>query len=455
VLARIRKYWEVPELRKRFKFTMWALLACRIGAFIPVPGVSREAAVAFIGYATGGSQNILQLVDKFTGGAFAQMAIFGVGIMPYITASIVLQMGMVLFPGLQREMRENPQVGRRKMNKLTRVLTLVLGLGYSLSFAKYVVGFNAARPGVVLESLLQSQLFGMPWLFYLTTMICMTTGTMILMWIGDQITDRGIGNGTSLIIGLGIVASLPGTVGTMIRQLNLESQEIGELTFSSMVVLIGAFVAIVTGAILIIQGQRRVPLQYARRVVGRSEVQGGGSHLPLKVNYAGVIPVIMASTFLMLPATVAQMVGQSGWLATVARSLSPGSSAYSIIFVLLIFFFTYFWTGVTFHPGQIAAEMQRNGAFIPGIRQGGPTESFISGTMTRVTFLGALSLAFVAILPTLVARVMGVDAAISQFFGGTSLLIIVGVVLDTLKQVDGHMVMQRYDGLVRGSLRSR
>ena len=234
----------------------------------------------------------------------------------------------------------------------------------------------------------------------------------------------------------------------MIRQLNLESQEPGQLTFTSLVVLMSVFVIIVVGTILIIQGQRRIPLQYARRVVGRHEVQGSNAHIPLKINYAGVLPVIFASALLMFPATVAQFFGSNNWVGSIASALSPGSSVYTVVYMLLILFFTYFWTATQFHPEQIASDMKRNGAFIPGIRQGKPTQDYLESSMNRITLVGALFLATIAVLPTLVGRVLSVDASISHFFGGTSLLILVGVVLDTMKQVESHLIMKRYDGFM-------
>ncbi len=276
------------------------------------------------------------------------------------------------------------------------------------------------------------------------------------MWIGEQITEKGIGNGISLVITIGILSSLPSTIGSVIRQLNLDSQEIGQLTFSSLVVLSGVFVMIIIGTILIIQGQRKIPLQYARRVVGRQEVQGGNAFIPLKINYAGVIPVIFATSILMFPATIGQFLGRSTWFGKMASAISPGSLAYMILYVLLIIFFTYFWTATQFHPEQIASDMKKNGAFIPGIRQGRPTQDYLESTMNRITFAGALFLASIAILPTVVGKILSVDSSITYFFGGTSLLILVGVVLDTSKQIESHLLMKRYEGFMkRGKLRGR
>jgi preprotein translocase subunit SecY len=278
-----------------------------------------------------------------------------------------------------------------------------------------------------------------------------------LMWIGEQITEKGVGNGISMIITVGILSSLPTTLGAIIKQLNLDSQEPGQLTFSSLVVLSAVFVLIIVATILIIQGQRKIPLQYARRAVGQGEVQESSSaHIPLKINYAGVIPVIFASSLLMFPATIGQFLGTGSFIGRVANWISPGSWVYLACYVLLIIFFTYFWTATQFHPDQIASDMKKNGAFIPGIRQGKPTQDYLEATMNRITFAGALFLALIAILPTLVGKILHIDPSISYFFGGTSLLILVGVVLDTSKQIESHLLMRRYDGFMKyGSLRGR
>lgn len=451
-----KRILSIPELKSKIVFTLIMLIVCRIGAYVPVPGVNGDMAVQLFRYATGGSQNLFQLMDVFSGGAFAHMTVIALGVMPYISASIIMQLLMALVPSLQREIRESPDVGRRKMGKWIRILTVGLAFFQAGLFAKYAVQLNAGNPGIIVPELIDITLFGIPWLFYLIVMSTMTAGTMLLMWIGEQISERGIGNGISLIITIGILSSLPMTLGSIIRQLNLDSQESGQLSVSSLVVLATVFVIIIVGTILIIQGQRRIPLQYARRVVGRQEVQGGSAYIPLKINYAGVIPVIFASSLLMFPATLAQFVGRGNWLGQVANWMSPGNWVYTIFYVLLIVFFTYFWTATQFHPEQIASDMKKNGAFIPGIRQGKPTQDYLENTMNRITFAGAIFLALIAILPTLVSRVLSVDTSISHFFGGTSLLILVGVALDTTKQIESHLLMKRYDGFMkRGRVRGR
>ena len=446
----LRKIFSIPDLKQKILFTLMMLLLCRLGRFIPVPGINAEEALKVFQSATGGGQNLFQLMDVFSGGAFAQMTIFALSVMPYISASIVMQLFMALAPGFQREVRENPDAGRKKLTRWTRILTVFLALFQSALFAKAVMGFHFSSPGIIAEEIVNAQIFGVSWLFYLIVMATMTTGTIFLMWIGEQITEKGIGNGISLIITVGIISSLPSTIGAIIRGLNLSSQEAGQLTFTMLIVLAAIFVFIIVGTILVTQAQRKIPLQYARRVVGRREVQGGGSaFIPLKLNYAGVMPVIFASALLMFPATLAQLAGQSGFLKSLAGWLSPGSWVYTSLYVMLILFFTYFWTATQFHPEQIASDMKKSGAFIPGVRQGRPTQEFLEFTMNRLTLAGALFLALIAILPILVSKFLGVDPRISNFFGGTSLLILVGVVLDTMKQIESHLLMKRYDGFMK------
>ena len=456
MLREIQRIIQVPELRSKILFTLLMLAICRIGGFIPVPGINSEIAVSFFRNATGGGQNIFQMVDIFSGGAFSQMTVIALGVVPYISASIIMQLLVALWPSLQREIKENSEQGKRKVNKLTRVLTVVLSFLQSALFAKYALQMNISRPGIVAGELLDIQIMGFPWMFYLIVITAMTTGTVFLMWVGEQITERGIGNGMSLIITIGILSQIPTAFGMIFQQLNLDSQEPGQMNFSTVLVIASVFVSVTVATILIIQGNRRIPLQYARRVVGRREVQGGNSYIPLKVNYAGVIPVIFASSLLLFPATISSFVGKGNFLGEVANSLSPGSPIYVILFVTLIIFFTYFWTATQFRPDQIASDMKKNGAFIPGIRQGKPTQDYLESTMNRITLIGAVFLALLAILPTIIGRMLGVPQTISYFFGGTALLILVGVVLDTMKQVESHLLMKKYDGFMKaGRVRNR
>lgn len=456
MLQGLQRVLQVSELRSKILFTLMMLCVCRVGGFVPVPGINGDIALAYFQQAMGGSQNIFQMVNIFSGGAFSQMTVIALGVVPYISASIIAQLLVATIPSLQREMRENQEQGKRKLNKIIRMMTLALSFIQSATFARYALQMNMSRPGIITGELLEFQMFGMPFLFYILVISTMTTGTIFLMWVGEQITERGIGNGMSLIITLGILSQLPTAIGMITQQLNLDSQQAGQMNFASVAVLLFVFVFVTIGTILIIQGHRRIPLQHARRVVGRKESQGGNSYIPLKVNYAGVIPVIFASSLLMFPATLGTFVGTGNWIGTAASWLAPGSTPYLLMFVILIIGFTYFWTATQFHPDQIASDMKKNGAFIPGIRQGKPTQEYLEATMNRVTLLGALFLALIAILPTIVSRFLGVPQTISYFFGGTALLILVGVVLDTMKQIESHMLMKRYDGFMKkGRIRGR
>lgn len=456
MLKELQRVFQVPELRTKILFTLMMLVVYRIGGFIPVPGINGELAVSYFRQTMGGAQNLFQMVDIFSGGAFSQMTVIALGVVPYISASIIMQLLTALWPALQREVKENPDAGRRKITKYTRLLTVLLSVIQSSLLAKYAMQINIARPGIISPELLDATVFGLPLLYYTIFVFTMTTGTMFLMWVGEQITEKGIGNGMSLIISVGIVSQIPTAMGLIFQQLNLDSQEPGLMNFSSIVVLATVFVLVTIATILIIQGHRRIPLQYARRVVGRKEVQGGSSYIPLKVNYAGVIPVIFASSLLMFIATLGTFVGSGNFLGTLASWVSPGSTPYLAMFVFLIVFFTYFWTATQFKPDQIASDMKKNGAFIPGIRQGKPTQDYLESVMNRITLIGAIFLALIAILPNIVGRFLGISQTISYFFGGTALLILVGVVLDTMKQVESHLLMRKYDGFMkRGRIKGR
>ncbi len=446
----VQRILQIPELRFKIVFTLMLLAIYRVGGFIPVPGINGEVVLAYFKQASGGSQNLFQLVDIFSGGAFSQMTVFALGVVPYISSSIIMQLLVAIMPSLQREVRENPEIGRKKINRMTRFATVILSFVQSLLFAKFALQINLSNPGVISSELLDIQMFGIPWLFYAVVITTMTTGTLFLMWIGEQITERGIGNGVSLIIAVGILSSLPTTIGLILQQLNLDSPQPGQLSFFTLFVLFVLFVLVSMATIYIIQGQRKIPLQYARRIVGNKEVQSvGSSYIPLKVNYAGVIPVIFASALLMFPATLGQFVGSGNWIGKMANWLSPGATPYLICYVLLIVFFTYFWTATQFRPDQIASDMKKNGAFIPGVRQGKHTVEYLETTMHNITFIGAILLAALAVLPSIVGRLMNVSSSISYFFGGTALLILVGVVLDTMKQIESFLLMKRYDGFMK------
>lgn len=450
MIETIQRIFSIPELRSKIFFTLLMLAIYRVGGFIPVPGIDGAIALSYFKQQTGGGQNLFQLVDIFSGGAFSQMTVFALGVVPYISASIIMQLLVALLPSLQREVRENAEYARRKINRWTRFGTVILSFIQATLFAKYALQMNQAQPGIISPELLEIKLFGCSFLFYTLFIVTMTTGTVFLMWIGEQITEHGIGNGMSLIICVGILSQLPTTIGLIVQQLNLDSPEPGQLSIASLLVLFCLFVGVSIATILIIQGQRKIPLEYARRVVGFREVQGfGSSYIPLKVNYANVIPVIFASAILMFPATLGQFLGMGNWIGRMANWFTPGSTPYLVAYVLLIIFFTYFWTATQFRPDQIASDMKKNGAFIPGIRQGKHTQDYLEQTMSSITLIGALLLAALAVLPSIIGRIMQVSSTISYFFGGTALLILVGVVLDTMKQIESHLIMKRYEGFMK------
>lgn len=454
MFSSVKRIFSIPELKKKIIYTALLIVVVRIGSFIPVPGINGELALKYFKFVTKGGQNLFQMLDIFSGGAFGQMTVIALSIMPYITASIVIQLLVALIPSIQREVKENQESGKRKIGKWTRIFASLLSIFQAAILARYALQMNQAQPGIIVYELFKVQAFGIPWLFYLIVILTMTTGTLFLMWVGEQISEKGIGNGISLIIAVGILSQIPSAIGLIIKQLNLQSQQAGQMTISSLVILAVVFIGVIMGTILIIQGQRKVPLQYARRIVGNQETGASAAHIPLKINYAGVIPVIFASALLMFPATISQMLGgstSSSWIGAIARNLAPGTAIYTSIYAILILLFTFFWTSTQFHPEQIASDMKKNGAFIPGVRQGKPTQDYLEVTMNRITFIGAIFLAIIAILPTLVSKILNVDMTISHFFGGTSLLILVGVILDTMQQVDSHLLMNRYDGLMKRS----
>lgn len=451
-----KRVFSIPDLKKKIIFTAVLIIVVRIGSYIPVPGIDGELAVKYFKFVTKGGQNLFQMMDIFSGGAFGQMTVVALSIMPYITASIVIQLLVALIPSLQRDVKENYEAGKRKLGKWTRLLASGLSIFQAATFARYALQMNQSYPGIVVYELYKIQAFGFPWLFYLIVVLTMTTGTLFLIWIGEQITEKGIGNGISLIIAIGIVSHIPSAIGLIIKHLNLQSQQAGNMSITSLIMLSIVFVAVIMATVLIIQGQRKISLQYARRISNQVSEGSEEPHIPLKINHAGVIPVIFASAILMVPATIFQMIGSSsaGWLSAVSRNLFPGSIVYTSIYVVLILLFTFYWTSIQFHPDQIDSDMKKNGAFIPGIRQGMPTQNFLETTMNRITFIGAIFLALVAVLPTIVSKILNVDMTISHFFGGTSLLILVGVILDTMQQVDSQLLTKKYDGLLKRS-RSR
>jgi preprotein translocase subunit SecY len=426
--------FKVPELKRRILFTLGILVVYRIGAHIPTPGINSIALAEMFARAQG---TILGFFDMFSGGALSRLTIFALGIMPYISASIILQLMTMISPYLAQLKKEGEQ-GQKKITQYTRYGTIVLCL------------VQASGMAVGLESMTSptgNPIVPFPgWPFRLMTILTLTAGTAFLMWLGEQITERGIGNGISLIIFSGIVA---GTPAAILQSLDLMGTN--ELSVLVMLFLLVLMMAVVGFIVFTEGGQRRIPIQYAKRMVGRKMFGGQSSHLPLKVNTSGVIPPIFASSIIMFPATIAQFIDHP-WMQTVSALLTPGTIVYSMIFIGAIFFFCYFYTAVIFNPIDVADNMKKHGGFIPGIRPGAKTSEHIDQILSRLTFYGALYLSFVCILPDYLIKYFNIPF----YFGGTSLLIVVGVSLDTMQQIESHLVMRNYDGFVKkGRLRGR
>ncbi len=440
IVTTFRNMFRIEELRQRIVFTLIALLAVRVGSFITIPGVD----VTLLKDAAATNQGtIFGLYDMFVGGAFSNAAIFALGIMPYISASIILQIAGVVLPSLQKLQREGED-GRRKINQYTRLLTVPIAAlqawGVTVKVAQTTVG--AGGVSVVPDP---------GFFFTISSILILTAGTVGLMWLGEQITDRGLGNGISLIIFIGIIARFPTAI----------MQEIGLIDAGSRLlvvdlVLLTFLLGIIAAVILITQGARRIPVQYAKRVVGRKVYGGTTQYIPLRVNTAGVMPIIFAQSILFIPATFASFFPESKFWQGVAQSFSETSPLYAVIFGLMIVFFTYFYTAIAFNPKEVADNMKRNGGFIPGVRPGEATSDYIENILTRITLPGAIFLALIAILPTFAMSVLQVPPVFASFFGGTSLLIIVGVALDTLQQIESFLLMRHYDGFMKtGKIRGR
>ena len=425
----------MPELRKRVGFTAGALAVYRLGCHVPTPGIDGQALAQFFANAR---SNILGLVNLFSGGALERFSIFALGIMPYISASIILQLLTVVIPYLEKLSKEG-EIGRRKITQYTRYGTVALSLVQSFFISAGLETIQApGGAGVVFQP---------GWSFRLMTMITLTTGTAFIMWLGEQMTERGIGNGISMIIFAGIVAQLPNAVLTMLEFVRQRELSV----FAALFMLV---VAVIVVAIIIFmeRGQRRIPVQYAKRVVGRRVYSGQSSHLPLKVNTAGVIPPIFASSVLLFPASIASMFGDNPIAQYVSRALTPGSLLYSLVDIGLIIFFCYFYTAVTFNPSDVSDNLKKFGGYIPGIRPGQRTADFIDRILVRITLAGAIYVALICVLPTILISQLRVPF----YFGGTALLIVVGVALDTIAAMETHMISRSYEGFMkRGRIRGR
>ena len=441
VVQTLQNIWKVEELRKRIMVTLLLVLVYRLGCYVVLPGISPSDIDALANFTN--KSGLMQLLDMFSGGAFSQASIFALGIMPYITASIVIQLCGMVLPSFQKMQREG-ESGRQKLNQYTRYLTvLILVLQAPAYLVNLQVQVNSAANGTAMS-------FGFWTVAYLT--IILAAGSMFIMWLGERITDRGIGNGISFIILVGIIARLPGALFFEFtsRLPGSTGSQGGLVMFIVEVVLL---FAVTVGAVLLVQGTRKVPVQYAKRVVGNRQYGGARQYLPLKVNAAGVMPIIFAQAIMFIPMTLAGFQGaESGF---VRAFTDINSFWYNAVFFLLIVAFTYFYTAITVRPNDMADSLKRNNGFIPGVKPGKKTAEYLDAIMSRITLPGSIFLGIVAILPAF-ARFFGISQNFAQFFGGTSLLIMVGVVLDTLQQVEGHLKMHYYDGLMReGSIKGR
>ena len=435
-----RNIFKIHELRQRIFYTLALLFLVRLGAHITIPGVDTALLTESMKNAT--TDNLFGLYDLFVGGAFSNAAIFALGIMPYISASIIIQLMGAVVPYIQKLQQEGEE-GRKKITQWTRYGTVAISAMQAWGVTIRLSNIQAQGMPIVPEAV-----GGFMWV--LSTIIILTAGTVLMMWMGEQITEKGIGNGISLIIFIGIIARFPHAIFDEIRLISAGQKNIiGEI-----IILIFMFF-IIAGVVLVTQGTRRIPVQYAKRVVGRKIYGGVTQYIPLRVNTAGVMPIIFAQSIMFIPNTVLSFFPDNEFLQNISGLFVYHSPVYSTIYALMIVFFTYFYTAIAFNPKDVADNMKKQGGFIPGIRPGKQTSEFIDNILTKITLPGSIFLAIVAILPAFISG-FGVSGQFAQFFGGTSLLIIVGVALDTLQQIESHLLMRHYDGFMKtGKMRSR
>ena len=443
LLQSFQNCFKIPDLRRRILFTVGLLVVYRIGGQITVPGVQLAVLTEFF---QSSGNTLFGLYDMFVGGAFTRGTIFALGIMPYISASIILQLLGAVIPYFQKLQREGEE-GRKKITQYTRYGTVFLAAAQSYGVSFFLVNIMAPLSG---NPAVPNPGLG----FTLSTMLTITTGTIFIMWLGEQITERGIGNGISLIIFIGIVAEFPYAISQEYSHFLINrgfSKNIIEE-----IILVVLMLGVVAFVILLTQGLRKIPVQYAKRVVGRRVYGGQATHIPLRINTAGVIPIIFAQSIMFLPGTVTQMFPGNEFMLTVGSFFSTESMFYWFAYSMMIVFFTYFYTAIVMDPNQLADNMKKHGGFIPGIRPGPRTAQYIDGIMTRITLPGSIALALVAIFPFFVTRQFNVAPSFAQFFGGTGLLIVVGVALDTLQQIESQLMTRHYEGFMkRGKIQGR
>jgi preprotein translocase subunit SecY len=432
-LQSFRNVAKIPELKRRVLITLALLAAYRLGAHVPTPGIDGHALAQFFNQVQG---TLLGMVDLFSGGNLRRLTVFALGIMPYISASIILQLLTVVIPTLERLAKEG-EAGKKKITQYTRYGTIALSLVQSFGIA---VGLESMRsPGGV------SIVPDPGWGFRLLTMITLTTGTALIMWLGEQISEKGIGNGISLIILAGIVVRLPSAIVSSYTLIST-----GELKLFVFLGLVIMMLAVTAAVVVMQEGQRKIPVQYAKRVVGRRVYGGQSTHIPLRINTAGVIPVIFASSLILFPATLTRFIAHP-WMQSISEALSPGRFTYTVLYCALIIFFAYFYTAIVFNPVDLADNMKKYGGFIPGVRPGKKTAEYIDRTLTRITLPGAVFLALISVLPDFLIRWFNTPF----YFGGTSLLIVVGVALDTVRQMESHLLMRNYEGFLRKKAKAR
>lgn len=450
-ITTLKNIYHIEELRKRILYTLGIILVYRVGSFIALPGVDVQA-LAQTSFTSGSREGLLGLLDMFSGGAFSNASIFALGIMPYISASIVVQLLTLVVPYFQRMQREG-ESGRKKITQITRFLTIAVTALQGPAYIANLISTVGTNSGVF-HSITGAPIMGtIPWSFTIVSVIILISSTLFIMWLGERITEKGIGNGISLIIMVGIIARLPFALSAEFVSKVAETGNGGLVTFLIELVLL---VGVVLITILLVQGTRKVPVQYAKRVVGNKQYGGQRQYLPLKVNAAGVMPIIFAQAIMFLPLTIMGFAAPSEAMSGFAAAMTDNTGFwYNFIFAIMIILFTYFYTAITFNPQQIADDMKKNGGFIPGIKPGKKTVEYIDTIISRITLPGSIFLAFVAIMPAF-ARLFGINSQFAQFFGGTSLLIMVGVVLDTLQQIESHLLMRHYDGLTKsGRIKGR
>ena len=445
LIQTIRNIYKIEELRNRILYTIGIVLIYRLGSYVVLPGVNPSELAALQSQTSSG---LLGLLNMFSGGAFSNASIFALGIMPYISASIVVQLLGMAIPYFQKLQKEG-ESGRKKINQITRYLTILITGFQAQAYIANLVS-QLRSPDGSITAIMPFEGTAVSPFFWVSSSVILISGTMFVMWLGERITDKGIGNGISLIIMIGIIANLPfALVGEFISR--LEEQGGGLVYF---IVEIAVLVFVILLTILLVQGTRRIPVQYAKRIVGNKQYGGVRQYIPLKVNAAGVMPIIFAQAIMFLPLTVAGFTNtdMSGFVAAFSNI---NGFWYNLVFFFMILLFTYFYTAITINPSQMAEDMKKNGGFIPGVKPGRKTAEFIDNVMSKITLPGSIFLGLVAILPAVVVQV-GVNQQFAQFYGGTSLLILVGVVLDTLQQIESHLLMRHYDGLTKsGRIKGR